>query len=100
MPSSEPFGVYVHWPFCKAKCPYCDFNSHVRHGGVDEARFLAGYLTELRHFARRAPGEMPKLGQIAGEKARLVHAAVAHMGIEVAIGALGLAERPMHIDPE
>jgi len=56
MSSNEPFGVYVHWPFCKAKCPYCDFNSHVRHNGVDEARFVAGYLTELRHFAARAPG--------------------------------------------
>jgi oxygen-independent coproporphyrinogen-3 oxidase len=51
----EPFGVYVHWPFCKAKCPYCDFNSHVRHGGIDEARFLAAYLAELRHFAALAP---------------------------------------------
>jgi putative oxygen-independent coproporphyrinogen III oxidase len=50
----EPFGVYVHWPFCRAKCPYCDFNSHVRHGGVDEARFLAAYLTELAHFASLA----------------------------------------------
>ena len=47
----EPFGVYVHWPFCRAKCPYCDFNSHVRHGGIDEGRFLAAYLTELDHFA-------------------------------------------------
>ncbi|ODS01950.1 coproporphyrinogen III oxidase [Methyloceanibacter superfactus] len=56
MPSSEPFGVYVHWPFCQAKCPYCDFNSHVRHGGIDEARFLDAYLTELAHFAARAPG--------------------------------------------
>jgi putative oxygen-independent coproporphyrinogen III oxidase len=51
----EPFGVYVHWPFCLAKCPYCDFNSHVRHGGIEEARFLAAYLTELKHFAARAP---------------------------------------------
>ena len=54
----EPFGVYVHWPFCRAKCPYCDFNSHVRHGGVDEARFLSAYLTELQHFASRAPRRM------------------------------------------
>ena len=52
----EPFGIYVHWPFCRAKCPYCDFNSHVRHGGIDEARFLAAYLTELGHFASLAPG--------------------------------------------
>ena len=50
----EPFGIYVHWPFCRAKCPYCDFNSHVRHGGIDEARFLAAYLAELRHFAALA----------------------------------------------
>jgi len=56
MTRDEPFGVYVHWPFCKAKCPYCDFNSHVRHSGIDEARFLAAYLTELNYFADRAPG--------------------------------------------
>jgi oxygen-independent coproporphyrinogen-3 oxidase len=54
-PETEPFGVYVHWPFCKAKCPYCDFNSHVRHGGIDEKRFLEAYLSELRHFASFAP---------------------------------------------
>jgi putative oxygen-independent coproporphyrinogen III oxidase len=52
---SDPFGVYVHWPFCRAKCPYCDFNSHVRHGGVDETRFLAAYLAELSHLASLAP---------------------------------------------
>lgn len=41
------FGVYIHWPFCAQKCPYCDFNSHVRFGGWDEARFLAAYRREL-----------------------------------------------------
>jgi putative oxygen-independent coproporphyrinogen III oxidase len=56
--ANEPFGVYVHWPFCLAKCPYCDFNSHVRHGGVAEDRFLAAYLTELDHFAGLAPGRV------------------------------------------
>jgi oxygen-independent coproporphyrinogen-3 oxidase len=50
------FGVYIHWPFCASKCPYCDFNSHVRAGGVDEARFLRAYLTELRHWAELTPG--------------------------------------------
>jgi putative oxygen-independent coproporphyrinogen III oxidase len=52
------FGVYVHWPFCASKCPYCDFNSHVRAGGIDEARFLAAFLKELEHWATLAPGRM------------------------------------------
>lgn len=46
-PAQTRFGVYIHWPFCAQKCPYCDFNSHVRHGGWDEERFLAAYLSEL-----------------------------------------------------
>ena len=45
------FGVYVHWPFCLSKCPYCDFNSHVRHGGVDEARFVHAYEREIASTA-------------------------------------------------
>ena len=49
------FAVYVHWPFCAAKCPYCDFNSHVRPGGVDEARFMRAYRAELRHMSERMP---------------------------------------------
>jgi putative oxygen-independent coproporphyrinogen III oxidase len=58
MTMTEPFGVYVHWPFCLAKCPYCDFNSHVRHGGVDQGDFVTAYLAELAHFATLAPGCM------------------------------------------
>jgi oxygen-independent coproporphyrinogen-3 oxidase len=45
--SNKTFGVYIHWPFCAQKCPYCDFNSHVRFGGWDEARFLAAYRQEI-----------------------------------------------------
>jgi oxygen-independent coproporphyrinogen-3 oxidase len=50
------FGVYVHWPFCASKCPYCDFNSHVRLGGIDEVRFRAALLRELQHWAGLVPG--------------------------------------------
>jgi oxygen-independent coproporphyrinogen-3 oxidase len=54
------FGVYVHWPFCASKCPYCDFNSHVRSGGIDggidEARFRDAFLKELLHWAGLVPG--------------------------------------------
>src|SRR5262245_1206765 len=46
------FGIYVHWPFCASKCPYCDFNSHVRMGGIDEERFRAALCRELGHVAR------------------------------------------------
>ena len=50
----EPgFGVYVHWPFCAAKCPYCDFNSHVRHQPVDQERFAAAFATELATMRAR-----------------------------------------------
>ncbi len=42
--------VYVHWPFCLTKCPYCDFNSHVREA-VPEARWRRALIAELGHFA-------------------------------------------------
>lgn len=46
-PMDPGFGVYVHWPFCAAKCPYCDFNSHVRHQPVDQDRFVSAFLREM-----------------------------------------------------
>jgi oxygen-independent coproporphyrinogen-3 oxidase len=55
-PEAEPgFGVYVHWPFCLAKCPYCDFNSHVAEG-VDEGRWGAALVAETLHTGALAPG--------------------------------------------
>ena len=53
MKDSCDFGVYVHWPFCLSKCPYCDFNSHVRHDGVDETQFVRAYETEIAATAAR-----------------------------------------------
>jgi putative oxygen-independent coproporphyrinogen III oxidase len=50
------FGVYVHWPFCLSKCPYCDFNSHVRHAAVDEDRFARAFAREIETTAARAGG--------------------------------------------
>jgi oxygen-independent coproporphyrinogen-3 oxidase len=47
------FGVYVHWPFCLSKCPYCDFNSHVRHAAIDEARFARAFAREIETTAAR-----------------------------------------------
>src|ERR1700726_3289715 len=49
------FGVYVHWPFCLSKCPYCDFNSHVRHGELDESRFVRAFTSEIAATAARVP---------------------------------------------
>jgi putative oxygen-independent coproporphyrinogen III oxidase len=51
----QPFGVYVHWPFCQAKCPYCDFNSHVKRG-VDQARYARALIRELTTMAHRMAG--------------------------------------------
>ncbi len=50
------FGVYVHWPFCLSKCPYCDFNSHVRHAAIDETRFVRAFTAEIAATAARVPG--------------------------------------------
>jgi len=52
--TNEPLALYVHWPFCVSKCPYCDFNSHVRES-VDQDRWRAALLTDLAHEANVGP---------------------------------------------
>ncbi|MEM1073675.1 MAG: radical SAM family heme chaperone HemW [Pseudomonadota bacterium] len=51
------FGLYIHWPFCEAKCPYCDFNSHVART-IDQRRWRDAYLLELRRSAAESPGRV------------------------------------------
>lgn len=53
--STQPLHLYVHWPFCRSKCPYCDFNSHVR-DGIDEQRWCRAYLAELGRGAGETAG--------------------------------------------
>lgn len=51
------FGIYIHWPFCEAKCPYCDFNSHVaRH--IDQAAWRRAYIAEIQRAAAETPGRV------------------------------------------
>ena len=57
----SPLALYVHWPFCVSKCPYCDFNSHVR-SSVDQAEWRDALLVDLAHEAALLPGR--KLGSI------------------------------------
>jgi len=53
--TSEPLALYVHWPFCVSKCPYCDFNSHVR-PAIDQDAWRGALLTDLAHEAQLLPG--------------------------------------------
>jgi putative oxygen-independent coproporphyrinogen III oxidase len=50
----EPLAVYIHWPFCRSKCPYCDFNSHVREK-IDAARWTRALIADLDHQAALVP---------------------------------------------
>jgi oxygen-independent coproporphyrinogen-3 oxidase len=53
--SGEPLALYVHWPFCVSKCPYCDFNSHVR-SQIDQQTWRDALLTDMEHEARLLSG--------------------------------------------
>lgn len=56
--ASSSLALYVHWPFCVSKCPYCDFNSHVRARGVDEAAFAQAFSQELITWAHNLPKQI------------------------------------------
>jgi putative oxygen-independent coproporphyrinogen III oxidase len=72
----DAFGIYIHWPYCAAKCPYCDFNSHVRRD-VSEARYLAAVLREFDFYAELAPGRTVSSIFFGGGTPSLMHPATA-----------------------
>ena len=103
MNASHPgFGVYVHWPFCKAKCPYCDFNSHVRHGGVDAMDFARGLAQELKHMrALSGPRSLDSVFFGGGTPSLMPPQAVDHVlrTIDELWGLSDLAEVTLEANP-
>jgi oxygen-independent coproporphyrinogen-3 oxidase len=82
-PRIDPgFGVYVHWPFCLSKCPYCDFNSHVRRAPVDQERYVEAFETELTHRAALAPGRTVRSVFIGGGTPSLMDPATVEAVLE------------------
>ena len=67
------FGVYVHWPFCMAKCPYSDFNSHVHRGEFDEAGYVEAYRQEIAHLAALTKGRTVQSIFFGGGTPSLMH---------------------------
>lgn len=67
--STPPLGVYVHWPFCKSKCPYCDFNSHVR-DGVEQLRWRDALLRSSSTLPAKRRGAGLKRSSSAAARRR------------------------------
>ena len=84
-------GLYIHWPFCRSKCPYCDFNSHVRES-VDQDRWRRALLRELDHFADETAGRTVGSIFFGGGTPSLMPPATAAALIERAAERWSLAE--------
>lgn len=90
--SAEPLALYIHWPFCLAKCPYCDFNSHVR-DVLPQARFRAALLAELEWEAARL-GPRPLRSIFFGGGTPSL------MEPETVAALIAAAERLFHAEPD
>jgi oxygen-independent coproporphyrinogen-3 oxidase len=66
------FGLYVHWPFCQAKCPYCDFNSHVT-ANIDQSVWVKAYQSELARVSEQLPGRVLNSIFFGGGTPSLMH---------------------------
>ena len=76
--SPSAFGVYVHWPFCESKCPYCDFNSHVSEA-VDHTAWAEAYRREIARVGAAAPGRTVTSVFFGGGTPTLMKAATVEM---------------------
>ncbi len=87
---AEPLALYIHWPFCVSKCPYCDFNSHVRES-VDQAQWREALLKDLAWEAEAWPGGPLASIFFGGGTPSLMEPATVAALIEAAQGHWGLA---------
>ncbi|ABF51981.1 radical SAM family heme chaperone HemW [Sphingopyxis alaskensis] len=87
----EPLALYVHWPFCVSKCPYCDFNSHVR-DSVEQEVWRAALLADLRHEAAVLPGRRVASIFFGGGTPSLMPAATVAAVIAEAAALWGLTD--------
>jgi putative oxygen-independent coproporphyrinogen III oxidase len=81
--SGEPLALYIHWPFCVSKCPYCDFNSHVR-DSINQDAWREALLADLAHEARLLPGRRLKSIFFGGGTPSLMEPAAVAALIETA----------------
>ena len=75
------FGLYIHWPFCTSKCPYCDFNSHVA-ANIDQNRWNRAYLAEIDRLADLTPGRILNSVFFGGGTPSLMDPEVVHSVLE------------------
>jgi oxygen-independent coproporphyrinogen-3 oxidase len=84
------FGLYVHWPFCQAKCPYCDFNSHVARS-IDQGRWARAYEAEIARMGRELPGRVLRSIFLGGGTPSLMEPETVEAVIGAARAAWGFA---------
>ncbi len=75
------FGIYIHWPFCQSKCPYCDFNSHVSLE-IDQSRWSRAYIAEIDRYAQLLPDRVLTSVYLGGGTPSLMNPEVVHAIIE------------------
>ena len=77
------FGLYIHWPFCESKCPYCDFNSHVAKS-IDHKAWLDAYVSEIRRYGRETSGRILQTIYFGGGTPSLMQPDVVSAVVEAA----------------
>ena len=97
-PAAESLALYVHWPFCVSKCPYCDFNSHVR-ASIDQVEWREALLADLAHEAALLPGRRLTSIFFGGGTPSLMEPATVAALIEAATGHWA-AEKELEITLE